>query len=91
MRQGDAKAEETNGFNTLDIALAVHLQVNGVVLLDIQPQGQHKSRFCFEKPSQELLNEWLAGETVTKRVIDTYRHLLGDAKRAEERFNGGVR
>lgn len=70
--------ENNTKFETLDIALAAFLSVKDIKLLDIVPEKSFQSRFIFEKPPQELLDDWLTGEAAAgvKQVINAYRHLV---------------
>lgn len=79
--------QNNNDFTTEDMFLAAYLRTEGYQLLGITKVREGIASFRFERPPQEVLNEWVEGnpKSPTKRVISTYRYL---ARRAREVANG---
>ena len=82
---------DNNKFETEDINLASYLHSNQVQLLEIIPLSEFASKFIFERPDTVLLNNWLSGRLPEKLAIDSYRHLLRDAKEKQRARFGGAR
>ena len=70
-------------FRTQDINLASYLHAKGIFLRDIKPLDLFSSEFIFDKPPKELLDYWLSGSVAERRVINSYRHLIKDARNAQ--------
>lgn len=80
-----------NIFTTEDINLAAFLISKQVKLIEVEALSSRHSRFLLEQPPQRLLNDWLTGAANSNadRVINCYRHLVRDAKTAQEKLRGG--
>lgn len=75
---------ENNKFKTKDISLASYLHSHDIQLITIVPLDSFNSEFVFERPPQRLLDAWLGGKLPEKTAIDSYRHLLRDARIAQK-------
>ena len=73
-------------YETLDINYASFLHSRGVVLLDIKPVHESRSRFCFEQPPEELIELWQEGDDPSIRIIYSYRQLMREAVAKQKRL-----
>lgn len=78
--------EENAEFVTQDITFAAYLRNRGVRLHKIEAISLFRSRFTFDAPSEHLVNEWLTGNTNERIIIDTYRHLVRDARAEQDKL-----